>query len=101
MLFIFFLNLLIKIYIMGLLSGFCIRQKSDETFLGQLKYIKDILKKYEMDKAKPINTPMSSTVQLDNDSNEKFVDQKKFRGIIGSLLYLTASRHDIMFSVYF
>jgi len=71
----------------------------NRTFLCQIKYIKDILKKYEMDSAKPMNTPMSSTIQLDKDPSGKSVDQKKYRGMIGSLLYLTASRPDIMFSV--
>ncbi|KAI0519550.1 hypothetical protein KFK09_007000 [Dendrobium nobile] len=42
---------------------------------------------------------MSSTIQLDKDPSGKSVDQKKYRGMIGSLLYLTASRPDIMFSV--
>ncbi|KAI0529333.1 hypothetical protein KFK09_001880 [Dendrobium nobile] len=51
-----------------------------------------------MDKAKPIKTPMTSSVPLDKDSSGKSVDQKKYRGMIGSLLYLTA-RPDIMFSV--
>ncbi|KAI0529349.1 hypothetical protein KFK09_001896 [Dendrobium nobile] len=49
----------------------------------------DILKKYEMDNAKPVSTPMSSSVQLDKDLKGKSVDQKKYRGIIGSSLYLT------------
>ncbi|KAI0508036.1 hypothetical protein KFK09_014170 [Dendrobium nobile] len=79
--------------------GFSIKQLEDGTFLNQIKYIKDILKKNEMDKAKPINTPMTSSAPLDKDPSGKSVDQKKYRGMIGSLLYLTASRPDIMFSV--
>ncbi|PKU64472.1 putative mitochondrial protein [Dendrobium catenatum] len=43
---------------------------------------------------------MTSSVQLDKDPNGKSIDQKKYRGMIGSLLYLTASRPDIIFSVY-
>ncbi|KAI0497222.1 hypothetical protein KFK09_020444 [Dendrobium nobile] len=88
--------------LMGELSyflGFSIKQLEDGTFLNQTKYIKDILKKYEMDKAKPINTPMTSSAPLDKDPSGKSIDQKKYRGMIGSLLYLTASRPDIMFSV--
>ena len=42
---------------------------------------------------------MSNTCKLDNDEQDKRVDQKLYRSIIGSLLYLTASRSDIMFSV--
>jgi len=42
---------------------------------------------------------MSSRTKLDKEKNEKIVDIKQYRGMIGSLLYLTASRPDIMFSV--
>jgi len=43
---------------------------------------------------------MSSTTKLDKEENGKNVDIKQYRGMIGSLRYLTASRPDIMFSVY-
>nr|XP_009767333.1 PREDICTED: uncharacterized protein LOC104218513 [Nicotiana sylvestris] len=52
-----------------------------------------------MENAKSIDTPISPTTILDEDSNGKKVDETMYRGIIGSLLYLTASRPDIMFSV--
>ena len=44
-------------------------------------------------------TPMGTTVNLDKDENGICVDQKLYRGMIGSLLYLTASKPDLMFSV--
>jgi len=49
---------------------------------------------------KMIGTPMSILTKLYKDGNGKSVDMKVYRGIIGNLLYLTASRPDIMFSVY-
>ena len=49
--------------------------------------------------AKPLATPMSTSIKLDKDENEKNVDEKLYRGMIVSLLYLTTSRFDIMFSV--
>ena len=52
-----------------------------------------------MDQSKVAKTLMSSTLTLDKDENGKSVDQNVFRGMIGSLLYLTTSRPDIMFSV--
>ena len=52
-----------------------------------------------MDEYKPIKTPMSSNEHLDLDEGGKTVDQTLYRSMIGSLLYLTASRPDIMFSV--
>jgi hypothetical protein len=52
-----------------------------------------------MDKAKPTKTPIDTNGHLDLDMDEKLVDQKVYRSIIGSLLYLCASSPDIMLSV--
>jgi hypothetical protein len=79
--------------------GFQIKQLEDETFLSQMKYTDDILKKFDMEKAKPIKTPMGTNGHLDLDMGEKSVDQKVYRSIIGFLLYLCASRPDIMISM--
>ena len=54
---------------------------------------------YNIDQCKSANTPISATLSLNQDINGKSVDQTSYRGIIGSLLYLTSSRPDIMFSV--
>jgi hypothetical protein len=78
---------------------FEIKQLEDGTFLSQTKYTYDILKKFCMDKAKPIKTPMGTNGHLYIDMGEKSVDQKVYHSIIGSLLYLYASRSDIMLSV--
>ena len=69
------------------------------TFVSQGKYIKDMLKKFEMDDAKSISTPMGINGNLDSDASGNMVDQKLYRSIIGSLLYVTTSRLDVMFSV--
>ena len=79
--------------------GFQIKQLKEGTFIHQEKYTKDILKKFKMDDCKPIKTPMPTNGHLDLDETGKSVDQKLYRSMIGSLLYLTASRPDIMFSV--
>jgi hypothetical protein len=52
-----------------------------------------------MEDAKPIKTPMATNGHLDLDERGKLVDLKLYSSMIGSLLYLTASRPDIMFSV--
>jgi hypothetical protein len=52
-----------------------------------------------MDDLKPLSTPMSMTTALDADEDGEPVDQKEYRSMIGSLLYLTATRLDIQFSV--
>ncbi|GKV30776.1 hypothetical protein SLEP1_g39556 [Rubroshorea leprosula] len=79
--------------------GLQIKQSNEEIFINQTMYTKELLKKFGMEKAKPQPTPMSSTLKLDKDEQGKPFDQKLFRSMIGSLLYLTASRPDIMFSV--
>jgi hypothetical protein len=52
-----------------------------------------------MKNAKPIKTPMGTNGHLDLDTGGKYVDQKVYQSMIGSLLYLCASRLDIMLSV--
>ena len=79
--------------------GFQIKQMREGTFICQTKYINDMLKKFDMADAKPIKTPMAVNGHLDLNENGKSVDQKVYRSMIGSLLYLCASRPDIMLSV--
>ncbi|GKA10180.1 hypothetical protein Tco_0689613 [Tanacetum coccineum] len=71
-----------------------------ESFFNQSKYVKEMLKKSSLEDSKPIKTPMSSETKLTRDEDEEPINETKYRGMIGSLLYLTASRPDIMFSVY-
>ncbi|XP_004966968.2 uncharacterized protein LOC101762853 [Setaria italica] len=79
--------------------GLQIKQTSEGTFVHQGKYTKDVLQKFAMDDAKPISTPMPTSAALDADENGEPVDQKDYRSMIGSLLYLTATRPDIHFAV--
>jgi hypothetical protein len=79
--------------------GFQIKQLQEGNFISQTKYIQDILKKFGMKNDKPIKTPMGTNGHLDLDTGGKFVDQKVYRSMIGSLLYLCASQPDIMLSI--
>jgi hypothetical protein len=79
--------------------GFQIKQLKEGTFICQTKYTHDMLRKFDMKKAKPIKTPMPTNGHLDLDKDGEVVDQKVYRSMIGSLLYLCASRPDIMLSV--
>jgi hypothetical protein len=79
--------------------GLQIKQLKDRIFVSQSKYLKDILKKFGLENAKPIKTPMATNGHLDLDEGGTIVDQKLFRSIIGSLLYIIASRPDVMFRV--
>jgi hypothetical protein len=79
--------------------GFQIKQLQEGTLISQTKYIQDILKKFGVKNGKPIKTPMGTNGHLELDTGGKSVDQKIYRPMIGSLLYLCASRPDIMLSV--
>ena len=79
--------------------GLQIKQETNGIFICQDKYIKDLLKKYKMNEAKIMATPMHPSSYLDKDENGKTISEKEYRGMIGSLLYLTASRPDIVFAV--
>nr|GEW77830.1 hypothetical protein [Tanacetum cinerariifolium] len=86
--------------IMGELNfflGLQIKQLKDRIFFNQSKYVKQMLKKFSLEDFKPIKTPMSSETKLTRDEDGEPIDDTKYRGMIGSLLYLTASRLDIMF----
>nr|XP_016454587.1 PREDICTED: uncharacterized mitochondrial protein AtMg00810-like [Nicotiana tabacum] len=88
--------------IMGELTfflGLQIHQSDEGIFICQTKYTKKLIQKFGMDNAKAIETPMSPATSLDKYEEGKSVDKSKYHGMIGSLLYLTAIRHDIMFSV--
>jgi hypothetical protein len=70
---------------MGVLTFFLrfqIKQAKEGTFISQTKYTHDILKKFGMDKAKPIKTPMSTSAHLDLDLGGTMVDQKVYRSMI-------------------
>ncbi|GKC37151.1 hypothetical protein Tco_1049535 [Tanacetum coccineum] len=71
----------------------------DEIFFNQFKYIKEMLKKFGLEDSKPTKTPMSTEIKLTKNDEADSVDSSKYRGMIGSLFYLTTSRSDIMFSV--
>jgi hypothetical protein len=61
--------------------------------------MEDLMKKFNMTELKPVSTPMSTTAVLDPDEIGEAVDQKEYRSVIGSLLYLTVTRSDIQFVV--
>jgi hypothetical protein len=74
--------------------GLQIKQSKEGTFVHQGKYTKDIVRKFKMEDSKAVMTPMSTTTTLDADEEGEHVDQKEYRSMIRSLLYLTAMRLD-------
>jgi hypothetical protein len=69
------------------------------TFVHQAKYTNDLMKMFNIAKPKPVSTPMSSVASLGPDEDDEIVDQREYRSMIGSLLYLTVTRLDIQFTV--
>ncbi|KAI3758488.1 hypothetical protein L6452_06052 [Arctium lappa] len=99
-----FANLMVSRFQMNLMGemnfflGLQVKQFSSGIFINQSKYIRDILRKFQMENSKPIGTPMAPGTKIGTDPSGKAVDVRTYRGMIGSLMYLTSSRPDIMFS---
>ncbi|GKE70825.1 uncharacterized mitochondrial protein-like protein, partial [Tanacetum coccineum] len=79
--------------------GLQVKLKKDGIFLSQDKYVAEILKKYDFKNVKTASTPIETQKPLVKDEEVADVDVHLYRSMIGSLMYLTASRPDIMFAV--
>ena len=79
--------------------GLQICQQDSGIFLSQSKYAKNLVKKFGLESASSVRTPISQNVKLTVDLLGKSVDPSLYRSMIGSLLYLTVSRPDISYSV--
>jgi hypothetical protein len=79
--------------------GIQVKQIKQDTFMHQAKYTKDLMKKFNMAELKPLFTLMSMATALDPDENSEAVDQREYKSMIVSLLYLTVTRPDIQFTV--
>ena len=87
---------------LGLMSYFLgmeVKQDHDGVFISQKKYAKEILNKFHMDDCKRTSTPMNQKEKFSKDDGTEKVDESQYRSLIGCLMYLTATRPDIMFSV--
>ncbi|GKV19030.1 hypothetical protein SLEP1_g29330 [Rubroshorea leprosula] len=74
-----------------------IKQCGNGIFLSQQKYARDMMKKFNMGYSNPISTPLVLNCKMSKNDGSAYVDASWYRSIIGSLLYLTATRLDIMF----
>lgn len=79
--------------------GLQVKQLDNGIFINQAKYTKELLKKFGMKSRSSINVLMGTSIRLDKDEDRKDVDITKFRRLIGYLLYLTASKLDIVFAI--
>nr|KYP59274.1 hypothetical protein KK1_014706 [Cajanus cajan] len=75
--------------------GLQIIQSDEGVKIHQTKYTKELLQKFKMEDAKPMKTPMHPSITLGLDEESPNVDSTMYRGMVGSLLYLTVSRPDI------
>ena len=86
---------------MGLLHYFLgieVYQEEDGVFICQKRYVEHILKKFGMAGCNPVSTPLVVNEKLRKEDGGKMVDETHFRSLVGNLLYLTATRPDIMFA---
>nr|GEY32976.1 copia protein [Tanacetum cinerariifolium] len=91
-----------KMSMMGKISfflGLRISQSPRGIFINQSKYALESLKKYGFESCDPVDTPILEKSKLDEDKEGKAVDPSHYRGMIGTLLYLTASRPDLQFAI--
>nr|GEY42431.1 retrovirus-related Pol polyprotein from transposon TNT 1-94 [Tanacetum cinerariifolium] len=91
-----------KMSMMGKISfflGLQISQNPRGIFINRSKYALESLKKYGFESCDPVDTPMVEKSKLDEDREGQAVDQSHYRGMIGTLLYLTASRPDLQFAI--
>ncbi|GKF87105.1 putative ribonuclease H-like domain-containing protein, partial [Tanacetum coccineum] len=79
--------------------GLQVEQKKDGIFISQDKYVGEILKKFGFTDVKTASTPMETQKPLLKDEDGEEVDVHMYRSMIGSLMYLTSSRPNIMFAV--
>jgi len=86
-----------EMYLLGELTyflGLQISQQEKQIFICQAKYIKEMLKKFKLQDCKCVLTPMVTGCELSIDNSSKDVDQRVYKSMIGSLLYVTAPRLD-------
>ncbi|GJQ99410.1 retrovirus-related pol polyprotein from transposon TNT 1-94 [Tanacetum coccineum] len=81
------------------LYGITVLKIPEGIFINQSKFALEILKKFGMDSCDPVDTPMVDRLKLDEDPLGILVDQTRFCSMVGSLMYLTASRPDLVFAV--
>ncbi|GJW03540.1 putative ribonuclease H-like domain-containing protein [Tanacetum coccineum] len=79
--------------------GLQVKQNPDGIFISQDKYVQDMLKKFDMESVRPATTPFEASKPKSKDEPDDAVNVHLYRSMIGSLMYLTASRPDIQFAV--
>jgi hypothetical protein len=81
---------------LSLFPSLRICQRNQGIFIYQTKYIREMLKRFRMEYCKPLTTPMKTNCKLRKDDDSKSTDQRPYMSMIGSLLYVTTSRPNVM-----
>jgi hypothetical protein len=81
---------------LSLFLGLHICQRNQVIFISQTKYIREMLKRFGMEDCKTVTTPMKTGCKLRKDYDSESTDQRQYRLMNGSLLYVTSSRLDVM-----
>ncbi|KAL0310316.1 UNVERIFIED_CONTAM: Retrovirus-related Pol polyprotein from transposon RE2 [Sesamum calycinum] len=84
--------------LMHFVLGIEINQEKEGIFICQRKYTETLLKKFKMESCKTVTTPLVTGEKYQKEDGSQKVDGSMYRSLIGSLLYLTATRPDIMFA---
>jgi hypothetical protein len=79
--------------------GLQIHQRNQGIFISQTKYIREMLKRFGMEDCKPVINPMQTSCKLSKFDDSKYIDKRQYRSMIGSLLYVTTSKPDVMQAV--
>ncbi|KAL3612663.1 hypothetical protein D5086_003683 [Populus alba] len=83
--------------IMNYFLGMEIHQNSSGIFVSQKKYVVDILKRFKLESCKEVTTPLAQNEKISKNDGEQLEEPSAYRSLVGSLLYLTATRPDLMF----
>ncbi|GJS45999.1 putative ribonuclease H-like domain-containing protein [Tanacetum coccineum] len=79
--------------------GLQVQQRPDGIFINQNKYVKEMLQKFDLENVRTATTPYEASKHMSKNEPDSLVNVHLYRSMIGSLMYLTASRPDIMFAV--
>ena len=79
--------------------GIEVMQRSDDIFINQKKYTQEVLERFSMDKCNPVHNPMVHGFKVMKNGDGVRIDSTFYKKIVGSLMYLTATRPDVMFVV--
>ena len=88
-----------NVQVVTYLLGLQVKQTDSRIYINQAKYGRNLVKRFGLDKAAHARTPMATNTKFTNDPSGDSIDVTLYRSMIGCLLYLTASRPNIAFSV--